>query len=297
MIKRIVEISQGRCRLSVRYGQLIVKKDDEAEKSIPIEDIGAVLIASKATSYTHSVMTELLNNNCAVIICDDTHHPAGMLLPLAGNTTQTETFRCQIEAKLPIKKKLWQQIVKAKIAHQAKVVKHCNKTYKALKAMANCVKSGDPNNLEAQASRKYWPVYIQDTLFRRDMNGSPPNNLLNYGYMVLRAAVARALVSSGLLPTLGIHHRNRYNAYCLADDVIEPFRGFVDAKVREIVNYKEDLDNLDQQTKAELIGVLYDRVTIAGFTGPLTVGLHRTTASLARVFKGEQKMLELPEID
>ena len=297
MIKRIVEISQGRCKLSVRYGQLVVKKDNDPERTIPIEDLGAVIIASKATSYSHAVMTELLNNNCAVVICDDSHHPAGMLLPLAGNSTQTETFRYQIDAKLPVKKRLWQQLVSAKIAHQAKVVKHCDKTYKALTAMAARIKSGDPDNLEAQASRKYWPIFVQDTLFRRDMDGKPPNNLLNYGYMVMRAAIARALVSSGLLPTLGIHHRNRYNAYCLADDIIEPFRGYIDAKVRKIINYKEDLDNLDQPTKAELISVLYEKVTIAGFTGPLTVGLHRTTASLARVFKGEQDKLELPEID
>jgi len=297
MIKRVIEISRGLCRLSVRYGQLIVKKADETEKSIPIEDIGAVIISNKATTYTHSVMTELLNNNCAVVICGENHHPSGMLLTLAGNTTQTETFRHQIEAKLPVKKKLWKQIIKAKIKHQAKVIKHCPKTHRALKAMSEKVRSGDPDNLEAQASRKYWPVYMQDTLFRRDMNGSPPNNLLNYGYMVLRAAVARAIVSSGLLPTLGIHHRNRYNAYCLADDIIEPFRGFVDSKVLDIVNYKDDLDNLDQQTKSELISILYEKVTIAGFTGPLSVGLHRTTASLARVFKGEQKKLELPEID
>lgn len=297
MIKRIIEISQGRCRLSVRYGQLLIKKDDEPEKSIPIEDIGAVIISNKATSYTHAVMTELLNNNAAVILCDDTHHPSGMLLPLASNTTQTEMFRYQIEAKQSLKKRLWQQIIKTKIKHQALVVKNYSETYRALKKMSEQVKSGDPNNIEGQASRKYWPVYMQDTLFRRDMNGKPPNNLLNYGYMVLRAAVARSLVSAGLLPTLGIHHRNRYNAYCLADDIIEPFRGFVDSKVKDIVNYKPDISDLDQHTKAQLISILYDDVKIAGFSGPLMVGLHRTSSSLARCFKGEQKQLELPEID
>ncbi|MCD4830568.1 MAG: type II CRISPR-associated endonuclease Cas1 [Anaerohalosphaeraceae bacterium] len=234
MIKKIIEISHGKCFLSVKLGQLIVRKEDEPQRSIPIEDIGVLLIDNQATIYTHCVMTELLDNNCAVVLCGSNHHPTGMLLPLSANSTQRETFGYQINAKEPLKKRLWQQIIKTKIKHQAKIVKDCGKTYSALKAMADRVKSGDPENLEAQASRKYWPVFIQDTLFRRDMNGIPPNNLLNYGYTVLRAAVARSLVSSGLLPTLGIHHRNRYNAYCLADDIIEPFRGFVDAKVRDI---------------------------------------------------------------
>jgi CRISPR-associated protein Cas1 len=274
MIKRIVEISQGRCYLSVKNRQLVIRREDETESQIPLEDMGVLLIDNRATTYSHTALTELLGNNCAVVLSDNTHHPVGMLLPLAGNTTQTESFR-----------------------HQAKVVKQSEITHKALRAMAEKVRSGDPENLEAQASRKYWPVFLQDTLFRRDMNGMPPNNLLNYGYMVLRAAVARSLVCAGLLPTLGIHHRNRYNAYCLADDVIEPFRGFVDEKVRAICRVKEDIANLDQQTKAELIGILYQTVTIAGQSGPLMVGLHRTTASLERCYRGEQKKLELPEVD
>jgi len=297
VIKRIVEISQGRCYLSVKNRQLVIRREDETESQIPLEDMGVLLIDNRATTYSHTALTELLGNNCAVVLSDGSHHPVGMLLPLAGNTTQTESFRHQIEAKEPVKKKLWQQIVRAKIRHQAKVVQQSETTHRALKAMAEKVRSGDPENLEAQASRKYWPVFLQDTLFRRDMNGLPPNNLLNYGYMVMRAAVARSLVCAGLLPTLGIHHRNRYNAYCLADDVIEPFRGFMDEKVRAICRVKEDIGNLDQQTKAELIGVLYQTVTIAGQAGPLMVGLHRTAASLERCYRGEQKKLELPEID
>lgn len=293
MIKRVVEISQGSCYLSVSLGQLMIKKDGK-KYQIPIEDIGVLLIDNKSVVYTHSVLTELLANNSAVVICDSTHHPSGMLLPLQSNSTQTETFRYQIEAKLPLKKQLWKQIVQTKILHQARLVKKNESTYKMLKALAIQVKSGDPENIEAQASRKYWPVFWEDKNFRRDINGNPPNNLLNYGYMVLRAAVARALCSAGLLPTLGIHHKNRYNAYCLADDIIEPFRGFVDEKVKEV--YKSSTE-LDQQTKASILEVLYEKVTISGFSGPLMVGLHRTAASLARCFRGTQKKLELPKFD
>jgi len=295
LIKRIIEISKDRCFLSVRLGQLIIKRDGQPNSSIPIEDIGVLLISHKAVTYTHSVMIELLSNNSAIILCGDEHLPCGMFLPISSNATQTEKFRHQINAKLPLKKRLWQQLVKAKIRHQAKVVEDYKDISRALKLMAKKVKSGDPENLEAQASRKYWPVFIQDNLFKRDMNGAPPNNLLNYGYMVLRAAVARAICSAGLLPTLGIHHRNRYNAYCLADDIVEPFRGFIDKKVKEICEYKSDLTELDQQTKAELISVLYDKVKIGVFSGPLMVGLHRTAASLARCYAGKQKKLELPK--
>ena len=170
-------------------------------------------------------------------------------------------------------------------------------------ALRQKVRSGDPENIEAQASRKFWPVYLQgmasiDSLqaFHRNINGPPPNNMLNYGYMIMRAAVARALCSAGLLPCLGIHHRNKYNSFCLADDLIEPFRGFVEAKVRDIYYENGAIENLDQETKAKLLEVLYETVTIAGFKGPLMVGLHRTMASLQRCFAGQQKNLDLPEL-
>ena len=168
-------------------------------------------------------------------------------------------------------------------------------------ALRQRVRSGDTSNIEAQASRKFWPVYLQDIdssqqAFRRDINGAPPNNMLNYGYMVMRAAVARALCSAGLLPCLGIYHRNRYNSFCLADDLVEPFRGFVEAKVRDICINEGPVDDLDQPTKAKLLEVLYEPVKIKGYEGPLMVGLHRTAASLQRCYAGQQKYLDLPEI-
>jgi len=295
MIKRIVEISSARTHLSIQYNQLIVKQEGQEVSRIPCEDIGVLLVDHQGTSYTHCVFTELLRCGAAIVLCGSNHHPAGMLLPIESNTMQTERFRQQIEVKEPVKKKLWQQIVKAKIKHQAKVVGKDSDIYKSLMALRDRVRSGDPENIESQASRKFWPVYLQDTQFHRDIEGPPPNNMLNYGYMVMRAAVARALCSAGLLPCLGIHHRNRYNAFCLADDLLEPFRGFVEAKVRDMCKEIGAPDKLDQALKARILEVLYEPVTIAGFEGPLMVGLHRTMASLVRCFAGEQKDLDLPE--
>lgn len=303
MIKRIVEISSARTRLSIKYGQLIIKEDSEQVASIPCEDIGVLLVDHQGTSYTHCVFTELLRCGASIVLCGSNHHPDGMLLPIESNSVQTERFRQQIEAKEPVKKRLWKQIIQAKIKHQARLVGKDSEIYKSLMVLRDRVRSGDPSNMEAQASRKFWPVYLQEMdstdspeTFRRKINGAPPNNMLNYGYMVMRAAVARALCSAGLLPSFGIHHRNRYNAFCLADDVVEPFRGFVEAKVRDIYINNGPVDDLDQTTKAKLLEVLYEPVKIAGYEGPLMVGLHRTAASLQRCFAGDQKLIDLPEI-
>jgi CRISPR-associated protein Cas1 len=303
MIKRIVEISSARTRLSIKYGQLIIKEDSEQVASIPCEDIGVLLVDNQSTCYTHCVFTELLRCGAAIVLCGGNHHPAGMLLPIESNSVQTERFRQQIEAKEPVKKRLWKQIVQAKIKHQARLAGKDSDIYKSLMMLRDRVRSGDPSNIEAQASKKFWPVYLQEMdssssaqAFRRDINGAQPNNMLNYGYMVMRAAVARALCSAGLLPSLGIHHRNRYNAFCLADDLIEPFRGFVETKVRDIYINNGPVDELDQHIKAGILEVLYEPVKIAGYEGPLMVGLHRTAASLQRCFAGEQNYLDLPEI-
>ena len=303
MIKRIVEISSARTRLSIKYGQLIIKEDSEQVASIPCEDIGVLLVDHQGTCYTHCVFTELLRCGASVVLCAGNHHPAGMLLPIESNAIQTERFRQQIETKEPVKKRLWKQIVQAKIKHQAKLAGSDSDVYKPLMALRHRVRSGDPSNIEAQASKKFWSVYLQEIeassstgAFRRDINGAPPNNMLNYGYMVMRAAVARALCSAGLLPCLGIHHRNRYNAFCLADDLVEPFRGFVEAKVRDIYINNGPVDELNQQIKAKLLQVLYQTVKIAEYEGPLMVGLHRTASSLQKCFAGEQKLLDLPEI-
>lgn len=296
MIKKIIEISQARTHLSIRYGQLILKREGEQIRSIPCEDVGVLLVDHRGVTYTHSVFTELLKNGAAIVLCGEDHHPSGMLLPIESNSVQTERYRYQIEAKEPVKKRLWKQIVKAKVRHQAKLVKDDEMTYGALKILEKKVRSGDPENIEARASKKFWNSFFEDESFRRDINGPSPNNMLNYGYMVTRAAIARAICSAGLLPSLGLHHRNRYNAFCLADDVLEPFRGFVEVRVKQLYEGGEGTEDLGQYVKARLLDVLYDEINIAGFKGPLMVGLHRTATSLYRVFAGEQEKIDLPKL-
>ena len=297
MIKRVLEISAGPACLSVKLGQLIIKRDGDVVGQVPCEDMGVLVVDHRSVTYTHSVFTELLKHNAAVVLCDGTHHPAGMLLPLETNTLQCERFRGQIEAAEPVKKQLWRQIVRAKIAHQAWLVREDETAMRVLQGLRERVRSGDPENIEAQAAKRYWQAFFQSFEFHRARDGAYPNNLLNYGDMVLRAAVARAMCSAGLLPSLGIHHRNRYNAFCLADDVIEPFRGFVDAKVKAMCEGLDGELEMDQHTKAGLLEVLHEDVDIGGFKGPLMVGLHRTVASLQRCFAGEQKAIGLPEFN
>ncbi len=296
MIKRIVEISSARTHLSVRHGQLVLRRNGEELRRIPCEDIGVLLVDHQGVTYTHSVFTVLLEKGAAVVLCGGNHHPAGMLLCLDGNTVQSERFREQMEVKEPIKKRLWKHIVQAKVKHQAKVLGEDSEGYNWLMSIRRKVRSGDPDNIEAQASKKFWKYYIEEVAFKRDINGAPPNNMLNYGYTVVRAAVARALCSAGLHPSIGIHHRNRYNAFCLADDMLEPFRGFVERKVREICESEGMDGELNQEVKGRLLEVLYEEVEIAGAKGPLMVGLHRTMASLQRCFCGEQRFIDLPKI-
>jgi len=296
MIKRIVEVSSARTHLSIQYGQLVLRQGGVEVGRVPCEDVGVVLVDHSGVTYTHSVFTELLKAGAAVVLCGGNHHPSGMLLPIESNSVQTERFREQIAVKLPVKKRLWRQVIRAKIRHQAKLAGQGSDTYRVLMGLREKVRSGDPDNIEAQASKRFWRVYLGEDGFRRGIEGTPPNNMLNYGYMVMRAAVARGLCSAGLLPSLGIHHRNRYNAFCLADDIMEPFRGFVESKVREIWREGGKGASLDQMTKGRLLEVLYQEVTIGGFKGPLMVGLHRTCASLVRCFCGEQKEIDLPEL-
>lgn len=235
----------------------------------------------------------MLDNNAAVILSAKNHHPAGLLLPLDTNSVQSERFQKQIEASVPLKKSLWKQTVQAKIDNQARLLQEIGKETARLNELSKSVKSGDPSNLEAQASRYYWPRLFGKE-FRRERFGKAPNNLLNYGYMVLRAAVARSLVSSGLLPTLGIHHHNRYNAYCLADDIMEPFRPFIDKIAYQFMQKEEDCEALNKEMRQELLKVLTTDARFEKETRPLSVGLHYTTASVYRCFSGEQKKIDYP---
>ena len=270
----------------------------EAEHTIPIEDIGVVILDNRRITITSGVMEALLENNCAVITCNQKSMPVGLLLPLCGNTTQNERFRSQLEASLPLRKQLWQQTIKQKILNQEFVLRtNTDKETNCMRVWSNDVRSGDPDNLEARAAAYYWKnLFINYPNFVRDREGTPPNNLLNYGYAILRAIIARALVGSGLLPTLGIHHHNRYNAYCLADDIMEPYRPYVDQLVLDIIQRNLEISDITRDLKMQLLGIPMLDVVINGKRSPLMIAAQQTTASLARCFAGENKRISYPEM-
>ena len=295
--------------LSLRNAQLVIKLPEveraslpepmkrESEVTKPIEDIGVVVLDNKQITITSGALEALIENNCAVITCDSKSMPVGLLLPLCGNTTQNERFRRQLDATVPLKKQLWQQTIKAKIENQASVLQACvGGTVNCMRVWASEVKSGDADNMEARAAAFYWKtLFAHIAGFSRDRDGVPPNNLLNYGYAILRAVVARALVGSGLLPTLGIHHHNRYNAYCLADDIMEPYRPYVDELVFRLVDGSEGDCELTKDIKAQLLTIPTLDVKIGGKRSPLMVAVGQTTASLYKCFAGEIRKIAYPE--
>ncbi|MDD4418143.1 MAG: type II CRISPR-associated endonuclease Cas1 [Bacteroides graminisolvens] len=308
MIKKTLYFSSP-AYLSLKNSQLVIKlpelevnkKMSESFKAgnvqtIPIEDIGILMIDNKQITFTSGVMEALLENNCALITCDSRSMPQGLLLPLEQNTTQSERFTAQINASIPLKKQLWQQTIQMKIENQASVLRTCrNEEVRNMLKWASDVKSGDSDNLEGRAAIYYWRNLFPDIdNFTRGREDVPPNNLLNYGYAILRAIVARSLVSSGLLPTLGIHHHNRYNAYCLADDIMEPYRPFVDRLVVEIMNSGVDFQELSKEIKVKLLNIPVLDVMINGQRSPLMIAVGQTTASLAKCYLGELRKIVYP---
>ncbi len=291
MVGRILHFSQP-YHLSVRLSQLVITNKDTGEIiNRPIEDTAVLMLEHPQLTYTHAAMQELMAHNVAVVFCGADYHPAGLLLPLSGNVLQHHRFKKQIEASLPLTKQLWQQTVKAKILNQAGMLDTLGKDGQALRQMASDVKSGDSENHEARAAKAYWgQLFLHE--FRREREGAWPNAALNYGYSVLRAATARAIVAAGLLPTLGIHHSNKYNAFCLADDLMEPYRPYIDAEVVELLQL--GIDELDKRAKAQLIGTVLADVKQDGKKGPMMVALHRTAQSLVGCFEKEGRKLNYP---
>lgn len=296
--------------LSLRDAQLVIKlpevvKNDtlpeqfkqKAEITKPVEDIGVVVLDHKQITVTSGLLEALLENNCAVITCDSRSMPVGLMLPLYCNSTQNERFRHQLSASQPLIKQLWQQTVKMKIQNQAAVLKrYSNAETRCMEIWATEVRSGDVENMEARAAAYYWKNLFLIEGFTRERDGTPPNNLLNYGYAILRAVVARGLVASGLLPTLGIHHHNRYNAYCLADDIMEPYRPYVDELVCQIVDSGNDYEVLNKELKGKLLTIPTLEVIIAGKRSPLMIAVGQTAASLYKCFSGELRKISYPEM-
>lgn len=314
MIKRTLCFTSP-AYLSLKDGQLLIKlpeveKSDlpermkrDSTRTIPVEDIGVVVLDNRQITLTHGLLEALLENNCAVVTCDSRGMPVGLMLPLCGNTLQSERFAKQIEASLPLKKQLWQQTVKAKIDNQAAVLKNVTEVETGcMNRWSADVRSGDPDNLEGRAAAYYWKNVFSNITeldnFTRGRDGMPPNNLLNYGYAILRAVIARSLVSAGLLPTLGIHHHNRYNAYCLADDIMEPYRPYVDRLVYDIISRRsiEEYAELTKEIKMSLLSIPTLDVTVNGRRSPLMIAATQTAASLCKCFNGELRRIAYPEI-
>ena len=310
MIKRTLCFSNP-AYLSLTNSQLVIKmpeveKADLPEtfkestvRTVPIEDIGVVVLDNRQITITQGAIEAMLENNCAIITCDGSHLPVGLMLPLCGNTTQSERFREQIDASLPLKKQLWQQTVQCKIHNQAAVLKQTRgAVVKNMLAWENDVRSGDADNLEGRAAAYYWKNMFPDVAdFTRDRDGVAPNNLLNYGYAILRAVVARSLVASGLLPTLGIHHHNKYNAYCLADDIMEPYRPYIDLLVTNVTAKFGYPEELTTELKRELLVIPVLDVVIGGQRSPLMTAVAQTTASLYKCFSGDARKIVYPVIE
>lgn len=327
MIKRTIEISQNPAHLTVKLDQLLVQPHDqpkESYRSIPCEDIGVVLVDHQQTTYTHAALAKLVEFDAVVIICGRDHLPAGILLPLSDHTRVVWRIHDQLSISKPLQKQLWRQIVQAKVRAQAMNLLAELPQHRRLLAMIDEVRSGDASNIEAQAAKIYWSAWLarpgqpklfnsgdgSDELvarstFRRNPDGDDPlNSMLNYGYAVVRAAIARTLVAAGLLPVLGLHHCQRSNAFCLADDLVEPLRPIVDRRVRELY-VDHGRRELNQATKAGLLEVLTGVVRVddqsngssvgsVPASGPLMVALHRMVGSLVRCYEGAAKELVIP---
>ncbi len=295
MIKRALFFSTPFC-LSLRDNQMVIrtKEEPDMQKSVPIEDIGFVVLEHRQTSVSLPLLNALSENNVAVIFCNEARMPNAMLMNLDSNKTQGESYRAQIEASEPLKKGLWKQVVEAKIRNQAALLHKLGKDGDKLKPLYMNVKSGDADNREAIAAKIYWSeLFGRDFVRLRD--GIEPNNLLNYGYTILRAAVARSLMGSGLFPAFGIFHRNRYNSFPLADDIMEPYRPYVDETVYDI--YRQGITELTPETKGRLLRLLFADTRFDRVTRPLDVGLTFTSASLAKCFAGKQKKLSFPMLE
>lgn len=295
MIKRTLYFGNP-AYLSLKNHQLVIQKPKEDfSTTIPIEDIGVIVLDNPQITITHLVMAELLENNAAIITCNEHHHPIGLHLPLEGNTIQSERFKTQINASEILKKYLWQQTITYKIYNQAMMLKSLNVPINNMLLWSKSVLSGDSKNHEARAAAYYWENLLQHhENFRRDRFGEYPNNFFNYAYSILRALTARQLVASGLLPTFGIHHKNRYNAYCLADDIMEPYRPFADNLVLQTIMEYPLEETLTTQIKAKLLLLPIVDVNLNKTKKPLQVAMQDTTSSLSQCFELKRRKIKYP---
>lgn len=294
MIKRTIDISEP-AYLHLQHQQLLIDKQGETIAQIPVEDLGVVILQNPAIVITQAVIIACQKNNVVLVFCDERHLPYSVLLPISeGNNLHNKVLQQQLNLKLPSKKRLWQQVVKQKITAQAKTLKMLDKTYKPVERLAENVKAGDPENVEAQAAQTYWKLLFGNE-FRRDVELDGINNLLNYGYAIMRAMVARAIVGSGLHPAIGLHHHNQYNGLCLADDLMEPFRPWVDFKVYQMTQCNPQLE-VNKESKIPLLNLLSETVIWEQQNMPLMVACHYLLANVKRAYEDSAAMLIYPQI-
>jgi CRISPR-associated protein Cas1 len=295
MIKRTLYFGNP-AYLRTSNEQMVIEMHDSGEtRNAPIEDLALVILDHQQITLSQGLLAKLMANNVALVTCDHAHHPAGVLLTLDGHTLQTQRHQSQVDASQPLKKQLWQQTVEVKITNQATLLKSEQAEAGYLLKLAKEVKSGDSENVEGKAASYYWKRIFPEFLhFTRNRDGTPPNNLLNYGYAILRALVARSLVGSGLIPSLGIHHRNQYNSFCLADDIMEPYRPYVDKVVCDIVRMNGKFLEMTPTMKKSLLAIPAMDVVINGEKSPLMNAVQRTTASLARCYDGKARKILYP---
>jgi len=295
MIKRTLFFSNP-TYLSTKNKQIVISYPDKEKeiKTVPLEDVGLLVLENQQITITNGLLSKLIKNNAAIINCDEFHLPISLLQPLVGHSEQTERYRHQLNASIPLKKNLWQQTISAKITNQANLLDQFKIPNRKMYKWASEVKSGDAENHESRAAVYYWKQLFDIPNFTRHQHGSAPNNLLNYGYAILRGITARALVSTGMLPSVGIFHKNKYNAYCLADDIMEPYRVYVDVLVFEIMKSGVAIEELTTTLKMEILQLPTVNVHIDGKNSPLLIAMSRTTNSLYQCFTGESRKLLYP---
>jgi CRISP-associated protein Cas1 len=290
-MERIIDISTDGQHLSVYRGFLVVEKDRQEVGRIALDDIAAVMVHAHGITYSNNLFVALAERAVLVVVCAANHTPVSLFWPISGHSAQGARMQAQWNAPKPLAKQLWRQVVSAKITMQAAILNANGLPSGALETLARSVKSGDPDNVEAQAARRYWPLLFGES-FRRERSEAGINAMLNYGYTVLRAMTARALISSGLHPTIGIHHHNRGNSFALADDLMEPFRPLVDQIVRRLVD--QTVIDVEPSAKRALAAVTGFDLESAEGTSPVGVTILRAAQSLARSFEENAMRLELP---
>ena len=298
MIKRTLFFTNS-AYLSTKNKQLVIHYPEEGTptKTVPIEDIGMLVLEHQQITISNGLLSKLIQNKAAIISCDSTHLPISLLQPLVGHSEQTERMKHQLNASVPLQKNLWQQTISAKITNQACFMDTRGIPARKMHKWTNEVKSGDTENHESRAAVYYWQHIFNIENFTRGQHGDAPNNLLNYGYAILRGITARALVSSGMLPSVGIFHRNKYNAFCLADDIMEPYRVFVDILVNDIVQSGNPYEELTTLLKTSLLQLPVMDVVIDGNKSPLMVAMSRTTNSLYECFSGSNRKILYPVLE